>query len=406
MRQKRNVIFFGDVWDEQYRRRQAMAIELARQDYVNEVVYIEQPLTLISLIKYCLGRVDDDAKRRWHDVLENGYRRKREGITVFTPFNVFPLINKPFLWGISVWLSFISSFLHLFCLNIKRNNGLILIISLPNWTCRWGKFLRPDIFIYDCSESFDRQGQNLRMPSWQLNKIREWDNSLTKEADIVLVNSPKLLKEKLPQNPNTCLFLNAVPEGIIDVFKQKEHKETSLDKLKGPIFGYVGHLNELVDIELLEDILQKRPQWNIVIVGDSGDTGLSQRLKKYNNLYLTGKVPFYSLPCYISRFDVCLGLYKMSSLNETNTGLKFPLYAVFGKPVVSTNAGGVAAFSNNCNLCIVSKREDFIPVLEEALNSKSQFCETAKDRDLWEFTWNHRIRILGGLIKDGKESDD
>ncbi len=36
----RDVIFFGDVWDDQYRRRQQMTTELARQDYIKEVVCV------------------------------------------------------------------------------------------------------------------------------------------------------------------------------------------------------------------------------------------------------------------------------------------------------------------------------------------------------------------------------
>ena len=53
---KLQILFWGDYWDDMWRRKQQIAWGLSRLATVRHVVYVEQPLTLMSLLKTLVGR--------------------------------------------------------------------------------------------------------------------------------------------------------------------------------------------------------------------------------------------------------------------------------------------------------------------------------------------------------------
>ncbi|GAG46015.1 unnamed protein product, partial [marine sediment metagenome] len=93
---------------------------------------------------------------------------------------------------------------------------------------------------------------------------------LCRRADLVVTTSAALQQAKEPLNPNTIL----VPHGV-----DYEHFSKALSNnlpapadiagIPHPILGFFGLIRDWVDLDLLAEVARRRPDWHIVLLGDS-----------------------------------------------------------------------------------------------------------------------------------------
>ena len=98
-----SLVFFGDYWDEMWRRRQQLAWRLAQLDIFNHLTYIERPLPLTSYIKYRIGQGDLDTRQRWRrrSVNRSWSMNVNDKLSVLTTYAPMPLLNNPRLFHYS-----------------------------------------------------------------------------------------------------------------------------------------------------------------------------------------------------------------------------------------------------------------------------------------------------------------
>jgi len=76
-------------------------------------------------------------------------------------------------------------------------------------------------------------------------------------------------------------------------------------QLGGPVFGYVGVIDERLDVGLIETLADAFPDGHIVLVGPVFKLDPA-RLPRRANVHLTGPVPYDALPSWLAGFDVAL----------------------------------------------------------------------------------------------------
>ena len=75
--------------------------------------------------------------------------------------------------------------------------------------------------------------------------------------------------------------------------------EKILMNLKKPIAGYIGLVRDWIDFELLEYVLKNNPDISFAFVGEVSKDSISiinDLERKFQNLYLTGRVSYNSFP--------------------------------------------------------------------------------------------------------------
>ena len=158
---------------------------------------------------------------------------------------------------------------------------------------------------------------------------------LCRRADLVVTTSMALQKAKEPLNPNTIL----VPHGV-----DYEHFSKALSNglptpadiadIPHPRLGFFGLIRDWVDLDLLAEVARRRPEWHIVMIGDS-----SVDLAPYReqpNMHFLGRKPYDDLPAYCKQFDVGLIPFKINELTLAVNPIKLREYLAAGLPVVST----------------------------------------------------------------------
>ncbi|MEZ4731754.1 MAG: hypothetical protein R3E79_31935 [Caldilineaceae bacterium] len=137
-----------------------------------------------------------------------------------------------------------------------------------------------------------------------------------------------------------------LPHGV-DLLSLRDSAKFIPEDIKGiprPIAGFIGAVNDHLDIPLLEYLANMMGELSIVLVGpyeksDFGG-GLSAekltRLQQFSNIYLSGPKPSGQLGAYINQFDVGLIPYDLNHFRIHFSYHKVLQYLALGKPVVTT----------------------------------------------------------------------
>jgi len=374
----KNIIYFADRWDENWRRRQQVALRLSRLPEVRNVLYVELPLSLTSLIKYLFGKADKESTLRWKRVFKKGFSFTYEKVTIITPFSMFPYFTKQALENINLFIVKKSIF-------NKMPKGFkpdLYWASLP-FDALWIKYFNNCKLIYDCSEQFSE------FSNWQHIKsyVLKWDDLLTQKADQVFVQTEYLKDIKAPLNKNITVMPNAIDEYIFSAFT-KGDIDANLNNIPRPILGYVGSINYRLDMELIRGISRERPEWSIVLVGNNS---LDAKIVWPNNIYFVAGKEYKQIPAILASFDVCLLPHLANKLVNSESPIKLFDYMASGKPIVSQNLAGVRPYKEYVYLA--ENKDQFISAIEKALKEDVVVQVKRKEFGLTQ-NWDDRINLF------------
>jgi glycosyltransferase involved in cell wall biosynthesis len=109
----------------------------------------------------------------------------------------------------------------------------------------------------------------------------------------------------------------------------------------GPLLGYVGNIDERVDMALLLAVADARPQWQLVMIGLAESE--AQALPQRPNLHWLGPQPYSVLPYLLARLNVCLLPFKAGARGQPCQAPQLLEYLANGRPVVATASANVPA---------------------------------------------------------------
>ncbi len=184
------------------------------------------------------------------------------------------------------------------------------------------------------------------------------------KADIVITNSNWLADYARRFNKNSYF----VGQGVdLKTFKDQEYPmPAGLEHIPGPIIGYVGAiLATRLDPEIIKDIAERRPEWNIVLVGPEDKYFEGHSLHQMKNVYFLGRKDLPELPAYIKHFDVCINPQLVNEMTIGNYPLKADEYLALGKPMVATRTEAMKMFEDFVHLC--DQPLEYVGAIEKAL---------------------------------------
>jgi glycosyltransferase involved in cell wall biosynthesis len=194
--------------------------------------------------------------------------------------------------------------------------------------------------VYDC---MDQLSQFRGAPP----DLIEDEQHLLEIADVVFTGGPKLYKSKKPHNPNCHCYGCGVD---VDHFGKALLEDTpipvDLVRLKKPVLGFFGVVDERMDYELLEKLAAADPDWNVVIIGPACKVDPAS-FPKRPNLHFLGRREYKELPSYCKGFDVCLMPFAINEATEYINPTKAQEYMATGTPIVSTPIEDVVLQFNN-----------------------------------------------------------
>jgi glycosyltransferase involved in cell wall biosynthesis len=156
-------------------------------------------------------------------------------------------------------------------------------------------------------------------------------------ADVVFTGGRSLHRSTLGQRRHAVYLF---PSGV-----EQEHYAASR-KLRCArsrnVAGYVGVIDERVDLGIIEKMAAALPDWTVRMVGPVTKIEESS-LPQASNIDYVGMIPYHELPQVMAGFDVALMPFALNEATRAISPTKTLEYLAAGLPVVSTRVPDVVA---------------------------------------------------------------
>jgi glycosyltransferase involved in cell wall biosynthesis len=167
--------------------------------------------------------------------------------------------------------------------------------------------------------------------------LRLRQRRLLAEADVVFTGGRSLHRSVSQQRKHRC---HLFPSGV-----ETAHYGTARALRRprpGRVAGYVGVLDERLDLDLLRGLAGALPDWTIRMVGPVTKIDPAS-VPQAPNIEYTGLVPYEDLPTTMAGFDVALMPFALNEATRSISPTKTLEYLAAGLPVVSSRVPDVVA---------------------------------------------------------------
>ncbi|MBJ2120845.1 glycosyltransferase [Arthrobacter sp. MSA 4-2] len=159
-----------------------------------------------------------------------------------------------------------------------------------------------------------------------------------RRADVVFAGGRSLHRSVVRQGREDA---HLVPSGVAVEHYAAAGRHAKRDRER-PVAGYVGVLDERLDLGLLADLAARLPQWDIHMIGpvckiDPAD------LPQAPNISYLGQQSYEDLPGLMADLDVALMPFALNEATRSISPTKTLEYLACGLPVVSTRVPDVVA---------------------------------------------------------------
>lgn len=252
--------------------------------------------------------------------------------------------------------------------------------------------LEPQAVVFDC---MDELSAFKNAPP----ELLENERKLLEKADIVFTGGQSLYEAKKDRHARVFAFPSSID---VDHFRQaREIGEEPSDQseIPHPKLGFCGVIDERMDIELLGQMADLKPEWQFVMIGPVVKIAPEDLPQRKNIHYLGGK-DYKQLPAYLSGWDVALMPFAMNESTKYISPTKTPEYLAAGLPVVSTPIRDVIRPYGEMKLVrIAETAEESVAACEKALQENSSERLKSADEFLAGISWDKTWTEMNDLIK-------
>ncbi len=259
------------------------------------------------------------------------------------------------------------------------------------------KHFSPIASVYDCMDELSAfKGAH--------SGLADIERELFRRVDLVFTGGQSLYEAKR----NSHLSVHRFPSSI-DVSHFGKARTITKDpkdqaSIPHPRMGFFGVIDERFDINLLDAVARKRPDWQFVIIGPvvkiDPDT-----LPRHANVHYLGSKKYEELPDYLAGWDVALLLFARNESTRFISPTKTPEYLAAGKPVISTSIRDVVQPYGDLNLVqIADEPDEFIRAAETLLSTGPGQSEWLERVDgflaniSWDKTWAQMSKLINQTI--------
>ena len=244
--------------------------------------------------------------------------------------------------------------------------------------------------VYDC---MDELSQFKFAPP----ELIAHERRLLLNADVVFAGGRKMAQSKSRFNANVHFYGCGVD---VHHFGKARAQSTPIPDdiahLDGPILGYFGVVDERLDYDLIAQLADARPDWNVVMVGPTAKVSPAD-LPQRPNLHWLGGRPYEQLPSYTRAFDVCLMPFALNEATEYINPTKALEYMATATPIVSTAVPDVC--SNFASVVkIAASPAEFIAMCREQVAQSDAMAVQRGLKMANENTWEAIVAKLEGHI--------
>ncbi len=269
----------------------------------------------------------------------------------------------------------------------------------------FSRHLQPALTVYDCMDE-------LSLFKGAPKKLKDLEQELIQRADLIFTGGQTLYEGKKNGHDNVYLFPSSIDARHFEQARRKQADPSDQQSIPHPRLGFFGVVDERMDLDLLRNLAQARPDWHLVILGPVVKID-PESLPQAANIHYLGMKTYDQLPQYLAGWDVALLPFAMNDSTRFISPTKIPEYLAGGKPVVSTPIRDVINPYGKQNLVsIAASTVEFVQAIESILQRSR--TETAQwlfrvDQQLsqnsWDYTWKKMMTVIESSMAAKEEEE-
>jgi protoporphyrinogen oxidase/glycosyltransferase involved in cell wall biosynthesis len=218
--------------------------------------------------------------------------------------------------------------------------------------------LQPALVVYDCMDEL----ASFKNPPKQL---LQREGALLNIADLVFAGGPSLYEAKKHRHPSVHCFPSSVDVLHFQQALDRTRVHPQQQEIAHPRLGFYGVLDERFDPDLVGEVADAHPEWQIVLAGPVVKID-PERLPRRANIHYLGQQPYTALPDLLAGWDVCLMPFAINEATRFISPTKVLEYMAARLPIVSTPIADVANPYGHV-VAIASGAREFVAACEAAL---------------------------------------
>jgi glycosyltransferase involved in cell wall biosynthesis len=381
------LVFANDDWGQYRQTRHQIVSRLAQREW--PVFYTQSIFT-----RWEIGGAE------WRNAAWPQQRERRDGITFYWPGRLctgWPRFSKLDAWlrrrQMAAPVQEIAKF---------TGGPPIAYLFHPKFVS-YLDLLAGFKIVYHADDTFAAMGK-------LKPELVEQERELVERADLIITSS-SLMAEALPLPAGKAAVV--VPNGADSSAFERGATESVpavLRSIPTPRIGYIGSINDKVDMARIAAIAESRPDWHWCIAGrvmavnnfqERTLRGLEQ-CRQLPNVHFLGEFPAAALPALVNHMDVNTMIYRTDGEGwwKNIYPLKLHEYLATGKPVVSARVEAVLPFSTVVDIVPEGGTVDqWIVRLDQAILGQGVGAPESRRAVARANDWNQRVDMLEKLLQ-------
>ncbi|MDB5191393.1 MAG: glycosyltransferase family 1 protein [Segetibacter sp.] len=278
----------------------------------------------------------------------------------------------------------------------KRNLQDFIFWYYTPMALPFSRHYTPGLTIYDC---MDELSHFKNAPK----ELIGFEKELFQKADLVFTGGHSLYEYKKDKHKNIHPFPSSIDKKHFEQARTIQEDPADQAPIGKPRLGFYGVIDERFDIDLIAQIAQKRPDWNIVLLGPvvkiNPDT-----LPRHTNIHYLGQKSYNELPSYLSGWNVAMVPFMLNDSTKFISPTKTPEYLAAGIPVVSTPIKDVVSpYGDEGMVSIASNADEFVAAAERYMKlDKKKWLPVIDDflsSNSWSITFMDMMKNINNTVK-------
>jgi UDP-galactopyranose mutase len=260
--------------------------------------------------------------------------------------------------------------------------------------------LKASAVVYDCMDE-------LSAFRFAPPELRQNEADLMRHADVVFTGGYSLYEAKKTSHENVHPFPSSVDTAHFNTARTATEEPEDQAWIPGPRLGYYGVIDERLDLNLIEELADRRPEWSIIMVGPVVKLA-PHDLPQRGNIHYLGQKTYEELPKYLSGWDVALMPFAINEATRFISPTKTPEYLAGGRAVVSTPVRDVVRhYGALKGVHIAEDAQSFIALCDDALrltpSTPDAYWLKEVDALLSTLSWDKTFQNMDSAISEATQ---
>jgi UDP-galactopyranose mutase len=254
--------------------------------------------------------------------------------------------------------------------------------------------------IYDC---MDELSLFLNAPP----ALRKNEQKLLSLCDLVFTGGISLFESKRKQHQRVYPFPSSVDVPHFSQARSLPDSVAEQKSLPKPRLGYTGVIDERIDLNLIQQMADERPDWQFIMIGPVVKID-ADSLPQRQNIHWLGPRPYEDLPKYLAGWDIALMPFQLNDATRFISPTKTPEYLAAGLPVISTAVRDVVRQYGAAGLVhIATEPAEFVAAAQDILTyGRTLKLQHRIDAYLQTLSWDQTWSAMSNLIEETIKARD